>query len=136
VRLGSLLYLRTLHPGTFALDPEALFDLAVDPHLTRDLMPTQPERSAPLKVALHDWWHQHAGYPGAAPDPMQQQLQRGPVLYSDPARYLARLQATGRQAQAADYRRRLGDALADRHVLPDHEKPKRNFPQKRRHRGE
>lgn len=136
VRMGSMLYLRTLHPGTFPLNPEELYDLAADPNLTRDLMPSQPERAAPLKVALNDWWHQHAGFPGAAPDPMQQHLARGPVLYSDPVRYLARLQATGRQAQAADYRRRLGDFLVDTHVLPDHEKPKRNFPQKRRQRGE
>jgi hypothetical protein len=80
----------------------------------------------PLKAALSDWWHDYAGVPGAAPDPLQAALQRGPVLYSDPERYLARLEATGRADLAADYRRRLGSFLPDRHSPPAHEKPKKS----------
>jgi arylsulfatase A-like enzyme len=126
VRMGDLLYIRTLHPGTYKVNPEELYDVARDPHLTRDLMPTESARAVPLKAALSDWWHDYAGVPGAAPDPLQAALQRGPVLYSDPERYLARLEATGRADLAADYRRRLGSFLPDRHSPPAHEKPKKS----------
>ncbi len=106
VRMGDLYYIRTLHPGTYKVNPEELYDLRVDPHLTRDLMLTEPWRAVPLKAVLADWWHEYAGSPGAAPDPMQSVLQRGPVLYLHPERYLERLESTGRHDLAADYQQR------------------------------
>ncbi|MCB2128052.1 MAG: sulfatase [Rhodobacteraceae bacterium] len=127
VRKGDMIYQRTFHPGTYRVNMEELFDLAADPNMEHDLMPTQPERAGPLKALLSDWWHAHAGKPGAAPDPMQSAIARGPVIYSDPERYLARLEATGRHALAKDYRARLGAALVDRHAEPAHEKPKKVF---------
>jgi arylsulfatase A-like enzyme len=120
----ELFYMLTLHPGTYKVNPEELYDLTADPHMTHDLMPTQPELADPLKVILADWIKEYAGFPGAPPDPMQAALQRGPVLYSDPELYIARLEATGRKDQADDYKRRLGAFLKDRNILPDHEKPK------------
>ena len=95
--------------------------------MTNDLMPTAPERAGPLKQALADWALEYAEYPGAAPDPLQSKAARGPVIYSDPVRYLARLEETGRAELAADYRRRLGRFLADRDAEPAHEKPKKRF---------
>ena len=124
VRKGDMLYIRTLHPGTYKADPEALYDLSVDPHMTEDLMPTQPERAAPLKAHLADWWHSHAGRPTSGPDKLQQNVHRGPVLYSDPERYLKRLEASGRGDLAADYRVRLNGFLKDPHEIPAHEKPR------------
>lgn len=121
VRKGDLLYIRTLHPGTYKAAPEALYDLSVDPHMTQDLMPEQPERAAPLKAHLSDWWFNYAGQPTSQPDKMQQNLTRGPVLYSDPELYLDRLEASGRHEQAEDYRRRLGGFLKDKHAVPAHE---------------
>ncbi len=121
VRKGDLLYIRTLHPGTYSADPEALYDLSVDPHMTKDLMPDQPERAAPLKAHLTDWWFKYAGQPTSEPDRMQQNLTRGPVLYSDPEQYLDRLEASGRSEQAEDYRRRLGGIIKDKHAVPAHE---------------
>lgn len=125
VRMGELLYIRTLHPGTYKVEPEELYDLGDDPNLTRNLMPLAPERALPLKAALSDWWHQYAGFPGASPDPMQGVLRRGPVLYSDPATYLQHLESTGRAELAADYRDRLGKFLPEKDAVPAHEKPKR-----------
>ena len=121
VRKGDLLYIRTLHPGTYKADPEALYDLSVDPHMTKDLMPDQPERAAPLKAHLADWWFEYAGRPTSNPDKMQQNLTRGPVLYSDPELYLERLETSGRHKQAEDYRSRLGGFLKDKHAVPAHE---------------
>lgn len=125
VRMGDLLYIRTLHPGTYKVEPEELYDLGNDPNLTTNLMPQVPERAEPLKAVLSDWWHQYAGFPGASPDPIQEVLQRGPVLYSDPATYLHHLETTGRAELAADYRRRLGRFLPEKDDVPAHEKPKR-----------
>jgi arylsulfatase A-like enzyme len=125
VRMGDLIYIRTLHPGTYKVNPEELYDIASDPNLTQDLMATAPQRAAPLKLVLSDWWHEYAGAPGAPPDPIQTALQRGPVLYSDPERYLAHLEATGRGPLAADYRKRLGNALSNKHSVPAHESRKR-----------
>ncbi len=124
VRKGDMLYIRTLHPGTYKADPEMLYDLAVDPHMTNDLMATQPERAAPLKANLADWWYQYAGTPTSGPDKLQQNVQRGPVLYSEPERYVKRLESSGRGHLAADYRARLGAALKDQHAIPAHEKPR------------
>lgn len=124
VRKGDLLYIRTLHPGTYKAEPEALYDLAKDPHMTRDLMPEQPELAAPLKADLADWWFEYAGRPTSEPDKMQQNLTRGPVLYSNPELYLERLESSGRHDLAADYRKRLSGFLKDPHAVPAHEMPK------------
>ena len=125
VRMGDLLYLRTLHPGTYRVDPEELYDVAADPYLTENLMQTAPERAEPLRSALAQWWYEHAGQPGSEPDPLQGAVHRGPVLYYDPLVYLDHLEATGRADLAADSRARLGRAVPAPEGIPDHEKPKR-----------
>lgn len=124
VRQGDLLYIRTLHPGTYKIDPEVLYDLSVDPHMEHDIMSDQPERADPLKASLADWWHEYAGQPTSEPDKLQQNVRRGPVLYSEPERYLKRLETSGRSDLASDYRARLGGFLKDPHEIPAHEKPK------------
>ena len=124
VRTPDLLYIRTLHPGSYRVDPEELYEIERDPRMTRNLMAEQPARAADLKVMLSDWWHTYAGAPGAPVDPMQAALERGPVLYTDPKRYLARLEETGRSHLAADYRARLGAFLTDEDAVPAHELPK------------
>ena len=111
-------------PGTYKIDPEVLYDLSVDPHMEHDLMSDQPERADPLKASLADWWHEYAGQPTSELDKLQQNVRRGPVLYSEPERYLKRLETSGRSDLASDYRARLGGFLKDPHEIPAHEKPK------------
>jgi hypothetical protein len=123
VRTRDHLYIRTLHPGTYPMDHELLYDVHADPHHTRDIAKSDPATLNRMRAHLSEWWHDYAGKPGAPPDPMQAALQRGPCLYSPPRQYIERLEATGRAHLAADLRRRLGDFLASEDALPDHELP-------------
>lgn len=124
VRQGDMLYIRTLHPGSYNANPEILYDLAVDPNMTNDLMPTESGRAVPLKAALSDWWYEHAGQPYSETDKLQENVNRGPVLYTDPELYIQRLENTGRGHLAQGYRTRLGAFLKDPHEIPAHEKGK------------
>lgn len=107
VRTRDHLYIRTYHPGAFRAEWEQLFDVTSDPHLTRDLLPAQPDLAARMRSHLSEWWHYYAGSPGALPDPMLTTLRPGPVYYNDPARYARHLRNTGRGHLADDLEGRL-----------------------------
>ncbi|MFG2629263.1 sulfatase [Streptomyces sp. NPDC048473] len=107
VRTRDHLYMRTYHPGSFRAEWEHLFHVTEDPHLTHDLLDEEPELTARMRAHLAEWWHEYAGRPGCLPDPMQSNLQTGPVYYSDPIRYAQHLRDTGRDRLAADLEERL-----------------------------
>ncbi|GAA0964817.1 sulfatase [Acrocarpospora macrocephala] len=102
VRTRDHLYIRTYHPGCFRAEPEQLFHVAKDPHLTQDVLADEPDLAAAMRNHLQEWWHTYAGAPGSLPDPMQTTLQVGPIHYNDPTRYIAHLRDTGR-AHLADH---------------------------------
>ncbi|MEL5955694.1 sulfatase [Streptomyces sp. CLV115] len=107
VRTRDHLYIRTYHPGAFRAEWEQLFHVTEDPYLTQDLMAQEPDLAARMRAHLAEWWHAHAGRPGALPDPMQATLQTGPTYYTDPARYARHLRDTGREHLAEDLEARL-----------------------------
>ncbi|RJL23264.1 sulfatase family protein [Bailinhaonella thermotolerans] len=107
VRTRDHLYIRTYHPGCFRAEWEQLFNVTEDPHLTRDLLPEEPELADRMRAHLAEWWHTYAGRPGALPDPMQATLQTGPTYYNDPVRYARHLRDTGRAHLADDLEERL-----------------------------
>ncbi|MGA4545106.1 sulfatase family protein [Uniformispora flossi] len=95
VRTRDHMYIRTFHPGCFSTEWEQLFNVTEDPHLTRDLLPDEPELAARMRSHLAEWIFAYAGRPGCLPDPMQSTLQTGPQ-YNDPVAYAAHLRNTGR----------------------------------------
>ncbi|MFE2091075.1 sulfatase family protein [Streptomyces sp. NPDC002596] len=96
VRTRDHLYIRTYHPGTFRTEWEQLFHLTEDPYLTRNLIGEEPELAARMRSHLVEWWNEYAGRPGCLPDPMQANLQTGPIYYSQPGPYAQHLRDTGR----------------------------------------
>ncbi|MCZ9342800.1 hypothetical protein NGM37_34090, partial [Streptomyces sp. TRM76130] len=63
VRTRDHLYIRTYHPGAFRAEWEQLFDVTADPHLTRDLLPEEPDLAARMRSHLAEWWEYYAGRP-------------------------------------------------------------------------
>lgn len=112
VRTRDHLYVRTLHPGNFKAEWESLFDVSRDRFLTRNLIEEEPAIADAARARLSEWWHDHAGVPGALPDPMQATLDQGPYCYSRPYDYLQHLRATGRKHQASDLEQRLGRVVS------------------------
>ena len=110
MRTTDHLYTRTYHPGAFRAEWEQLFNVTEDPHLTEDLLPTQPELGHLMRSYLTEWWNFYAGRPGSLPDPMQTTLQEGPVLYNPPREYAEHLRRTGRDHLAKDLEERLAVA--------------------------
>jgi hypothetical protein len=108
VRTRNHLYVRTLHPGCFRSEPEQLFDITEDPYLTRNVLAESPGVADRAKVLLSEWWHEHAGFPGTFPDPMQTTLDVGPTFQFKPAAYMEHLRNTGRKHFALDLQERLG----------------------------
>lgn len=108
VRTADFLYVRTLHTGCFRTEPEELFHVTSDPHLTRNVLGEYPDLVKRLQAAQSDWWHRYAGAAGAPPDPMQATLGEGPVLYTQPERYVRFLEERGRLDHAQHLRTRLG----------------------------
>jgi arylsulfatase A-like enzyme len=108
VRTRDHLYVRTLHPGCFRAEWEQLYNVTEDPYLTRNVLTESSGAADQAKALLSDWWYQHAGVPGAFPDPMQTTLDVGPTFQFEPAAYIEHLRDTGRKDFAADLQVRLG----------------------------
>jgi arylsulfatase A-like enzyme len=111
VRTRDHLYVRTLHPGCFRAEWEQLFNVTDDPSLTRNVLSESSEVADRAKALLGDWWHEHAGVPGAFPDPMQTTLDVGPTFQFKPADYIEHLRHTGRKHFAVDLEERLRGSL-------------------------
>jgi arylsulfatase A-like enzyme len=113
VRSGDHLYLRTLHDGFHAAWPaEMLFDVVRDPHEQHDLAGDGDAGAAGVldrsRDLLDDWTTTQVARSYAARDPMVTILEEGGPFHvrGHLARYLARLEATGRSEWAAVLRSR------------------------------
>ena len=84
VRTGTHLYIRTLHPGCWRLDPEQLYAIDRDPQMTTDLLassaigglnaesPADPATvGADLAGLLGQWREKHLTLRDPQPDPME-----------------------------------------------------------------
>lgn len=111
VRFDDWLMIRTYHDGLKDLPATMLFDVARDPHETRDRSADAPEVVARGAELLERW---HADAMARAlheVDPMQTVLRQGGPFHvrGELARYVRRLRDTGRAAHA--------EALEARHTV-------------------
>lgn len=108
VRFGPWLYLRVYHDFYHLYPSELLFNVDEDPHETADLARSRPELCA-QGARLLEGWHQEmmACMPDAV-DPLWTVMREGGPLHSRGAlpAYCTRLESTGREAAAAELRRR------------------------------
>lgn len=96
VRTEQHLYVATLHPGCWRLDPEQLYDIDDDPHMTRNLIGERPELAVTMRGLLGKWEHEYARPGSNDGDPMQLRRHENPWSAFSPERYADRLQQTGR----------------------------------------
>lgn len=120
VRTAEHLYVRTLHPGCWRLEPEQLYAIEQDPQMTRDLLGSSPPAggaggtgdpgtlAAELAGLLGDWREQHLTLRDPSPDPMEAGRYESPADAFHAPSYAKRLARTGRQHLADDLVRRLG----------------------------
>lgn len=113
-RWDDWICIQTLHDGYHLFDDVMLFDLASDPHETRNLAGTHPE-AVERGRALLDGWHA-AMMPDAARgrDPLRHVVEEGGPFHvrGRLPRYLERLRATGREACAEALERKYATELA------------------------
>lgn len=102
VRFDDWLYLRTLHDGYHELPDEMLFDVAADPHETRDLAGERADVVCDAAERLEAWRSEQMRDHPTGTDPMQTVLDEGGPWHvrGHLPRYLERLRATDRAAGA------------------------------------
>jgi len=108
-RWADWMLLRTYHDGLKNLPPTMLFDLAADPHLTRDLSGERPEVVNEGLARLHEWQAEMMSTSESEVDPLWNVIREGGPYHTRGrlARYCEHLRATGRAHHA--------DALMERH---------------------
>jgi len=108
VRWGPWLLLRTYHDGLKDLPPVMLFDVERDPHETRDLAVARPEVVREGLEILDIWHAEMMATAATDADPLWTVMHEGGPFhtrgYLEP--YCARLESTGRAAQAERLRAR------------------------------
>ncbi len=120
VRTATHLYISTLHPGCWRLDPEQLYAIDRDPQMTTDLLVSSaigglnaesladPARVvAELAGLLGQWREKHLTLRDPQPDPMEACRYESPAEAFHAPSYETRLVRTGRQHLAEDLNRRL-----------------------------
>jgi len=107
VRTPRWALMRTYNPGLFPYEPLALFDMANDPHQTRDVQAEHPEVVRELDHLMNGWLQEQLGYQGAAVDPLQLVVETGPFKYVQLDNWLDRLERRGRTGDADAIRQRL-----------------------------
>jgi arylsulfatase A-like enzyme len=114
VRWGDHLYLRTYHDAWHDYPDEMLFDLARDPHETRDLAPSSATLVAEGRRRLEAWKARMRDLAPGAEDPIETALAEGGPLHTreGSSGYLERLRQTGRSAIADRLARKHGAARA------------------------
>lgn len=96
VRTAQHLYVSTLHPGCFQVEPEQLYGIDGDPHMTQNLIREKPDLAVSMRALLGQWEHQYAR-PGINDgDPMQLRRYETPWSAFSAERYAERLRQTGR----------------------------------------
>jgi arylsulfatase A-like enzyme len=108
VRTRDRLYLRTFHPGLFPFPRHQLYEIASDPHATRDLAAERPGDVAELELLMQDWLQDQLSAPGHPGDPLPRIAREGPWRYVRLEPWLAHLRETGKQAGATEILDRLG----------------------------
>ena len=101
VRFDDRLCIRTTHDGYHGFPEVMLFDVARDPHETRDLTAQEPE-TVRRALSLLDAWRARVLGADAAVDPLDTVMREGGPFHVRgklPA-YLERLRATGRASWA------------------------------------
>jgi arylsulfatase A-like enzyme len=106
VRTARWNFLRTYHPGLYAFEPRALYDMDTDPHQTRNVIHAHPRVASQLEAHLEDWKRELLDE-RQGPDPFDATLAEGPWNYVELEYWLDRLRSHGRNEQAAAIRSRL-----------------------------
>ncbi len=113
VRWQDWIAIRTWHDGFHPFPEWMLFDLANDPHETRDLSAARPDIVQEAGARL-DAWHAEMTASSRLPeDPMQTVLREGGPFHTrgQLPKYLERLRETGREHWADELERRFPDEL-------------------------
>ncbi len=92
---GRWKLVRTYHPGLFGVPPLRLFELAADPHETRDLSAEHPDVVARLQGLLDAFVAEHLAASGCE-DPLQWVIEDGPFKHVGLDEWNDRLRAAGR----------------------------------------
>ncbi|MBM4040480.1 MAG: sulfatase [Planctomycetes bacterium] len=102
VRWDNWLLLRTFHDGLKDLAPVLLFDIAADPHLTRDLSKTRPDLANDGLARLHEWTTEMMRTSESDVDPLWTVLREGGPFHTRGrlSAYCERLRQTGRAHHA------------------------------------
>lgn len=110
VRFDDWLVIRTYHDGLKDLPPTLLFDVARDPHETRDRSGDEPGVVARGAELLERWHADAMARALHAEDPMQTVLRQGGPFHvrGELERYARRLRETGRGEHAAALEGRHG----------------------------
>ncbi|MEE8558444.1 MAG: sulfatase [Myxococcota bacterium] len=108
VRTPRWNYLRTYHPGLFAFEPRALYDMAADPFQTRNVVDAHPEVARDLELAMEKWKAERQEE-GDGPDPLEIALSEGPWNYLGLDYWLDRLCSHGRSDKAQIIEKRIRD---------------------------
>lgn len=108
VRTARWSFLRTYHPGLFDFEPRALYDMAIDPYQTRNVLHAHPEIARDLEGKLEAWKAERLDA-RQGPDPFDAALAEGPWSYVPLEYWLERLRSHGRDDCAARIEARLRD---------------------------
>ena len=102
VRWGSHMLLRTYHDGLKDLPPELLFDVGVDPHMTRDLAPEHPGVLNEALAKLEAWTGEMMATSDCDTDPLWTVIREGGPYHTRGflREYCERLRQTGRAHHA------------------------------------
>jgi arylsulfatase A-like enzyme len=109
IRWGDWMLLRTYHDGLKSLPPKMLFNVADDPHMTRDLSNDRPNLVNEGLAKLHEWQAEMMSTSESEVDPLWNVIREGGPFHTRGRlhRYCEHLRATGRSHHA--------DALIARH---------------------
>lgn len=97
---GKMAFVRTYEPSYYEYQPRMLFDIAADPHQTRDIANQQPETVAEMENYLLNW-ERSAVEETSLPDALRE-IAAVPVdVLGGVAAHLGVLRSEGREADAA-----------------------------------
>lgn len=113
VRTDDWLFIRTYHPGLFPFDEEILYDMASDPHQTRNVAHEHPGVVRELDRLRQTWVDRNLDKMDGRPDPLMEVARSGgPYRYVSRDAWLDRLRAKGRGRDVEDLRQRIVSAQA------------------------
>jgi arylsulfatase A-like enzyme len=113
VRFDDWLCIRTYHDGYHAFPELMLFDLANDPHETRDLAGAEPDVAARAMAMLEEWYTEMVRTATRPDDPLRTVLAEGGPFHTrgQLGKYLQRLRETEREQWARALEKRHADEV-------------------------